>query len=145
MSTLLDELEPFNATEPSLPLADWLRAEASWYARDDGPVSDLVAEYLGRLAASAEFHRARSVGELVAVEPTLSHVRLDRAAPTFAVFSPVALDLVVEAAGYLRAGCGDAAWLVAWALIDAADRAEDFRAETVVDYWAKLAKWGNDR
>ncbi len=133
-------------SEPSLPLVEYFRSEACWYHAHSAEGSGLCADVIDELARSAYFHHVASISELIAQSPRYRKATLDSIAiPAERRTSRLAEVLDCEAHGYLLVrNAGDAAKLIAWALVHRADLAEDLNAHTEADYFLKLEELNRD-
>ena len=140
---------PMSATsdDAGLPLDEYLLAQASWYrameqmADEANDVCTLAACTIERIARSVRFHGVRSVTELLAASPLYRNADLDQIeTPGERPLSWLAEGLDRECEGYLLHD-GSAARLIAWALLDAAEDADFFHADTVDQLRSAQAAW----
>ncbi len=130
-----------SSTETGLPLDEYLLDQSSWYRHQDNDVCTLAACAIERIARSVRFHRCQSVAELLAVSPLFKRVNLDQIeTPGDRPMSWLAEGLDREVEGYLLHE-GSAARLIAWALLDVAEDADFFHADTLQQFELAQAAW----
>jgi len=130
-----------SSVDAGLPLDEYLIAQSSWYRSQGNDVCTLAACAIERIARSVRFHRVSSVAELLAVSPLFKCVNLDHIeTPDDRPMSWMAEGLDRECEGYLLHE-GTAARLIAWALLDVAEDADFFHADTLHQFEMSKAAW----